>query len=363
MRIFLVILLSFFYAVFHCAVSAAAQDALSDAVREAVRKVSPRLVRIDTIGGYDSVGSGEQKELVNEGATTGVILDPQGHIITSSFNFLHDPSSILVRLPDGTLKVAKKIANDSNRMLTLLKIDVQGQPLKLEPFDGTKIKVRVGQYSIAVGRALSVEEANISLGIISGEYRIWGKAIQTDAKVSPGNYGGPLIDIQGRVLGILVPLSAMSDAVAGGAEMYDAGVGLAIPLHDVLESFGRLKSGQNLQSGYLGLGFKELATFTGPPILDNVIDNGPAWQAGIRKGDRVVKINDEPIDTAMQATMQLRIRYAGDKLRLHLQRTAKEPQENKEFFAEIKLLTADEMKKIVKENSEKDTELQEKNKP
>lgn len=339
----------FLFCIFYGTTIIAAENTLAQAVRDAVDRVSPRLVRIDTIGGFDSVSSAGQKELANEGATTGLLLDSQGHIITSSFNFLHDPSSILVRLPDKTLKVAKKVANDSNRMLTLLKIDVKDKPLELEPLDGAiQKKVRVGQYAVAVGWAFSVDEPNVSLGVISGEHRIWGKAMQTDAKVSPNNYGGPLLDIQGRILGILVPLSATSDAVAGGAEMYDAGVGLAIPIADVLQSYERLKSGQDLTPGHLGLGFSELGLFTGPAILDSVVANGPAAKAGIQKGDRIVKINDTPIDTAMQATIQIRTRYAGDTIRLNLQR----PGEDKNFIAEIKMITAAELRKIAKENKE-----------
>ena len=65
----------------------------------------------------------------------------------------------------------------------------------------------VGQWAIAVGRTYEQPEPNLSVGVISATNRIWSKAIQTDAKISPSNYGGPLIDIHGRVLGVLVPLS------------------------------------------------------------------------------------------------------------------------------------------------------------
>ena len=90
-------------------------------------------------------------------------------------------------------------------MLVLLKVESE-TPLPV-PTAVPRGEMQVGQWTVAVGRALSSDEINLSVGILSAVDRIWGKAIQTDAKISPSNYGGPLVDLQGRVLGILVPLS------------------------------------------------------------------------------------------------------------------------------------------------------------
>jgi len=290
-----------------------ANDSLAGAIRESVTKISPRLVRIDTIGGYDRVGG----ELANEGATTGLLMDAQGHILTSSFNFLHEPSSILVQFHDGTRKIAKIVATDDNRKLTLLKAEFSND--NVEPLDASPT-ARVGQYVVAVGRALSMEEPNISLGILSGENRIWGKAIQTDAKISPNNYGGPLLNLRGEVLGLCVPLSAMSDEMTAGAEMYDAGVGMAIPTADMLFSFEKLKEDKNLQPGVLGVGFGELALFTGPAIIDAIGKGSPAEKAGLQKGDRIVRIDGNAISSAMSATMEFRRKYAGDTIKITIRR-------------------------------------------
>ena len=78
----------------------------------------------------------------------------------------------------------------------------------------------------------TAHKPNISVGIVSAVNRIWGKAIQTDAKISPTNYGGPLVDIAGRVLGVLVPLSPMATDELAGVEWYDSGIGFAVPLDD-----------------------------------------------------------------------------------------------------------------------------------
>ncbi|MCL2305904.1 MAG: S1C family serine protease [Planctomycetaceae bacterium] len=292
-----------------------ANDPLADAIRESVSRVAPRLVRIDTIGGYEKIAG----EFANDGTTTGLLMDAQGHILTSSFNFIHEPSSILVRFHDGVRKIAKVVATDSSRKLTLLKVEVPEKNLALiEPM--SQPTLRIGQYVVAVGCALSIEEPNISLGILSGENRIWGKAIQTDAKISPNNYGGPLLNLRGEILGLCVPLSAMSDETTAGADMYDAGVGLVIPVADMLDSFERLKEGKNLESGLLGIGFGELALFVGPATIEEIAKDSPAAKAGLRKGDRIVRIDETAVDSAMDATIQSRRKYAGDTIKITILR-------------------------------------------
>ena len=290
-----------------------AEDSLAEAIREAVTKISSRLVRIDTIGGYDRIDG----EPANEGATTGLLMDAGGHILTSSFNFLHEPSTILVRRHDGVRKVAKIVATDSSRKLTLLQAEMTSDGIT--PLESPSAP-KIGQYVVAVGRALSMDEPNVSLGILSGENRIWGKAIQTDAKISPNNYGGPLVNLQGEILGLCVPLSAMSDETNAGAEMYDAGVGTAIPAADMLESFERLKNGQDLKAGVLGVAFNELMLFTGPAIIDAIAKNSPAEKAGLQKGDRIVRIDDAAVGSAMEATVKFRRKYAGDAVKITMVR-------------------------------------------
>ncbi len=108
----------------------------------------------------------------------------------------------------------------------------------------------IGQWAIALGRTLDPnadQPPSVSVGIISALDRIWGKAIQTDAKVSPTNYGGPLVDLDGRVQGVLVPASPRAEGETAGFEWYDSGIGFAIPLEDVNAVLPRLKEGKDLQ--------------------------------------------------------------------------------------------------------------------
>ena len=288
-------------------------------VPSAVKIVAPNLVRIETIGGHEKVGS----ELANEGTSTGILLDQEGYVLTGAFNFLHDPASILLVFSDGTKKVAKKIATDRLRMLTLLQAnDFNGgdiPPLMMR----SKASIRIGERCIAVGQVFSAEP-NIALGIISGKDRIWGKALQTDAAIGPNNYGGLLIDLAGNVLGIPVPLSMMSESVAAGAEWYDAGVGMAIPWEDAMVLLPKLKEGKDLLPGWFGFGFKENQTFIGEPVIAGIQPDSPAAQAGLKVGDRIVKIDDVSMPTALAVTLNVKSRYAGETLTIVFQRDGSE---------------------------------------
>ena len=270
----------------------------------------PYLVRIETIGGHEKVGS----EFANEGTSTGILLDREGYVITGAFNFLHDPTAIVLVFPDGTKKVAQKIATDYLRMLTLLKAnDFTGSELKQLPMR-SKASIKVGERCIAVGAVLNPAEPNVALGIISGKDRIWGKAIQTDAAIGPNNYGGLLMDLEGNVLGIPVPLSMVSRDLTAGAEMYDAGVGMAIPWEDMLVQLPRLKEGKDLLPGSAGFLFKDNQTFIGEPVITSVRPDSPADKAGLKVGDRIVQIDDIPMPTALGVAKNLRLRYTGETL-------------------------------------------------
>ncbi|MDP7252762.1 MAG: trypsin-like peptidase domain-containing protein, partial [Planctomycetota bacterium] len=160
---------------------------LQDAFQKAVESVAPSVVMIETAGGVDKVG----KVLKGQGPTTGVVISPEGYIATSAFNFVHKPSSILVTLKDDKRYPAKLVASDLTRQITVLKIDAKLQTSPAAPLS----ELKVGHWSLALGRTWGGELPAMSVGIISALHRVWGKAVQTDAKVSPANYGGPLIDI------------------------------------------------------------------------------------------------------------------------------------------------------------------------
>ena len=225
------------------------------AFRIAANKVLPSVVYIESFGGVAS-GQGGIGGIrrPGDGPTTGIVVSPDGYIITSTFNFIQKPPVITVQFRDGQRRVAKLVGRDNTRRICLLKVeDVSDLPV---PVYVPRSELNVGQWSISVGVGFGDKNPAISAGIISATSRIHGRAVQTDANTSPANYGGPLVDIDGRVIGICVPLSPQSQKEGSGVEWYDSGIGFAIPLHGAERVLTELKAGKTIQAGYLGVALK-----------------------------------------------------------------------------------------------------------
>ena len=291
------------------------------ALYDAAAKVAPYVVRIETIGGLEKVG----KVLTNMGPTSGVIVGEDGYIISSEFNFIQKPSSILVQLPSGKRKSAKVVSKDQSRKLVLLKIDVD-EPLNV-PEAAAKESIHVGEWAVTVGRTLPGEAFNMSVGIVSAKNRIWGRAIQTDANVSPANYGGALVDIEGKVIGVLAPLSPDSNAVVAGSEWYDSGIGFCIPFQDILDSLDRLKEG-DLNAGKLGVAMKGANAYADELIVALSRPKSPARDARIVKGDKILSINGVEVSSHAQMKHVLGPLLAGETVRIVYQRKGKTFEED-----------------------------------
>ncbi|MEX2026088.1 MAG: PDZ domain-containing protein, partial [Pirellulaceae bacterium] len=217
----------------------------------------------------------------------------------------------------GKRASADILATDHSRLLVLLKAhDVNDLPVpEIVPLAG----IQVGQWAIAVGRAFRADVPNVSVGIISATSRIAGRAIQTDAAVSMANYGGPLVDVQGRVLGVLVPMSPQEGDVAG-IEWYDSGIGFAVPLAAISSRIDEMKSGKDQFPGRLGVSLKAGNPFTTPAELAAARPNSPAGKAGLKKGDRIVAVEGIPVETQRELRLVLGPRYAGESVALKILR-------------------------------------------
>ena len=235
-------------------------------------------------------------------------------MLSSAFNFINQPTSILVGTPSGKRAAAQIVARDDSRMLVLLKVNTDERyPV---PEGLPRDQLQVGQTAIAVGRTYPGPAPNSAVGIISATNRIWGKAIQTDAKISPGNYGGPLIDPNGRVLGILVPLSPDAQGEVAGAEWYDGGIGFAVPLTEVLPHLEKMKRGEDLQPGVLGISLKPGNVFADPAVIGACHGNSPAAKAGLKKDDTIVELDGTPIVRQSQLKHALGRAYAGETVKV-----------------------------------------------
>jgi len=306
----------------HAQENDALNDKIEQAIKAAVNKVAPSVVQIITQGGAEQVVTNSSGQIFRKamGPTTGVIVSEDGYIISSSFNFVNNPTGILVAVPGRTDPiVAKKVAEDTSRMVTLLKIDAKGLPV---PVTAPQKDIVVGAWSIALGRTLDLRRdgpPSMSMGVISALGRIWGRAIQMDANVSPINYGGPIIDVQGRVQGIIVPASPRGEDETVGFEWYDSGIGFAIPMEDVQAVLPRLKTGKDLRKGLLGVAMKS-KDFSAAPEIGQISKDSAAERAGLKPGDIILEIDGKPVERMAQIQHALGPKYEGDKVTVKYKR-------------------------------------------
>ena len=284
------------------------------AFRIAADRVAPALVTIESFGGTSTVAGkigGIRQQ--GEGNTTGVMISPDGHVITSSFNFIEQPPVITVITSDGVRRVAKLLGRDDTRRICLLKVeDVEDMvvPEMISPDE-----IRVGQWAVSVGVGYGDTNPAISMGIISAKNRIGGRAIQTDANISPANYGGPLLDIEGRMIGICVPMSADSQNLASGVEWYDSGIGFAIPLVGLEGLIERLKDGRHIQRAFLGIQSEDIEDGEGVKITE-VVPNTAAAEGELKAGDVILRIDEHPVPNVAELRSILAKYYAGDEVEL-----------------------------------------------
>jgi len=303
--------------------SAAAQDDLLDreqqAMRAALDTVAPSVIQIQTVG-----GKGATATQLGQQTSSALVLSEDGFLVSSAYNFISEPSAILATLPSGTTMPAKLIATDHNRGVALLKVDL---PAGVEPLAVPEMapleSIRVGAWALAVGRMYETKQPNVSVGIISALDRVWSKAIQTDAKISPSNYGGPLVDIHGRVIGLLGPLSPHAEMGMSGTDWYDSGIGFAVPLSDIRAIVPRLKEGKDLHRGLMGISLEGRDLFSVKPKIIGVHPRGPADEAGLKENDIIVKAAGVPVINQAQLKHAVGPLYAGDQLALTVLRKEK----------------------------------------
>ena len=286
---------------------------LGGVIDRAVQKVATSIVTIETFGGYlkdkkkPSKKKKKKKKKKNEklgplrrpgflqaqGASTGIIISEDGWILTSRFVLNYDPQTIIVTLADGRKLTAEEYGEDHTRGLALLKVEAKGLPV---PEFVAQDAIKVGQWAFALGRTFGPKEPTVHAGIVSAVRRINGKAIQCDAYTSPANYGGPLIDLRGRILGLICPLSPKGDVA--GADWYDSGIGFAANLSGIDEVLAGMKEGTVYEKGVFGVRID--LTDLGPGAkISRVNRKSAAQHSGLKKGDSILTINGAKVRNPM----------------------------------------------------------------
>lgn len=247
---------------------------------------------------------------VPAGAGTGVVISEDGEVLTNA-HVVAGADSVVVTTSEGENLTAEVVAAAPRRDLALLRVESEGglTPLQM----GSSDDIEVGNPVVAIGNALGLDAADltVSVGIVSGKDRaitapqgLLSDLIQTDAAINPGNSGGPLLDAEGRVVGI-------NTAIAREAQ----NVGFAIAIDGALEVLDRMRQG--LPEPYLGVAVVEnseavarrigLSIDTGA-VVAYVEEGSPAADAGIRRFDVITAIGDRAVagpDDVISATLSL----------------------------------------------------------
>ncbi|MEO5975217.1 MAG: trypsin-like peptidase domain-containing protein [Ilumatobacteraceae bacterium] len=239
----------------------------------------------------DASGSGEA-------VGTGVVITSDGEILTNA-HVVADATSVRVRFAgESEPRVAEVLAMDPGNDLALIKINATGLIPVVFAQPGS---VRVGDSVVAIGYALALDGGpTVSTGIVSAMKRTiitesgaLNGLIQTDAAISSGNSGGPLVNLRGEVIGINTAV-ARSDATSAANN-----IGFSISVDEVLPEIDQLRllaSGGVRQEGFLGVGLSGRSDGGQGAIITSVQANSPASIAGIKEGDIVLSVDGEPID-------------------------------------------------------------------
>ncbi|MBY0587617.1 PDZ domain-containing protein [bacterium] len=285
-------------------------DDLGPVAREALTAVRPALARVEVTA---RDGSGMV-------AQTAVRVGQAGEWVTTLWGLDPEPAAILVEWGKGIRLPAQIIGRDRRRSIALLRVrlpsdDSQGWT---SPAAVPVREMRVGQWAFAVGQ-IWPENPSISAGILSATERVWGRAIQIDAKTSALNYGGPVIDRAGRVLGIITPLDPLGQRSTSSPSIYDSGVGFAVPLEQILADLPRLRQG-DIFAGESGISFSTPGQFLEPALIARIAWRSPADQAGLRPGDIIIRVGQNSILRQGEFGHAMGNASAGDPVKLSVRR-------------------------------------------
>ncbi len=315
-------------------------DAAGDntTIIDVVKAVSPSVVTINVTTGTPlsqgpNQGNGPQG-FVQQGTGSGVIIDPSGLILTNH-HVVQDASTVSVVLSDGRTFDGTVAGIDTYTDLAFVKIDATGLPAAQL---GDSSALQLGQLAIAMGDPLGQFPGSVTSGIVSGLDRTVVVAdqtgqnanrlshlIQTDAAINPGNSGGPLLDGDGKVIGI-------DTAEAGSAQ----GIGFAIPIDLAKPIITQVLAGKDIARPWIGIYYLPLdaqvakdnnlkveagawihaAAAADGTTTDPIVKDGPAAKASLKDGDVITAIDGQTIDAEHPLDLVLLTHAPGDKVTL-----------------------------------------------
>jgi S1-C subfamily serine protease len=282
--------------------------------REIYRRRAPGVVFIQaqtlrTDPSPFDVYGGEQP---SESTGSGFVIDEDGLILTNA-HVVEAATEIRVTFSDSHTVSATPVGKDADTDLALLRVESDGeslQPLEL----GDSSTVQVGDPTVAIGNPFGLERT-LTTGVVSAlQRRLTAPSgfaiedvIQTDAALNPGNSGGPLLDANGRVIGINSQIATGGEGSSGGS----VGIGFAVPVNTAKEVIPQLETAGHVERAYLGI---EGATAPDGVHVEAVQDGSPAAAAGVRVGDTLERLGGTPVRTMDDVSDVLAAHAPGDVL-------------------------------------------------
>ena len=283
--------------------------------RDLAKRLSPAVVNVQMTKSVRSAGAGSPFDMFfgprrspgmgpeheQQGQGTGFIIHSDGLILTNN-HVVEGADEVKVTLLDERSFIARVVGVDPATDVALLDIDATG--LTVAPL-GNSDRLEVGEWVMAIGNPFGLTHT-VTTGIVSAKSRRdvnpdgrlrYSDFIQTDASINPGNSGGPLFNVSGEVIGI-------NSAILGRT---NAGVGFAVPVNIAKELLPALKAHGRPQRSWIGIGIQdvtpELAKAFGVDgahgaLVNHVQEGGPGYEAGLRRGDVIVRFNDKEIRSA-----------------------------------------------------------------
>lgn len=276
-------------------------------------------------------GNGMPREREQQGSGSGVIIRPDGYIVTAN-HVVAGATKVEVTLSNNKTYEAQIVGTDSATDVALLKIDATGLPSI--PF-GDSDNLRLGEWVLAIGSPLGEElRGTITAGIVSakgrsmpsndGQFKI-ESFIQTDAAVNPGNSGGALVNKLGELVGINTAIVSQTGAYSGYS--------FAVPVNIVKKIVGDLIDFGSVKRAKLGVTMgtvndeiaKELKLSETKGVYISEVSKGSAAdKAGLKKADVIMSIDDTDIPTASALQAKVNSFHPGDKATVHFIREGKE---------------------------------------
>ena len=255
---------------------------------------------------------------------SGFIISPDGYILTNN-HMVGDAETVTVQLADGQKVTAKIIGADPETDVAVIKIDREDLPYIELANSGT---LEVGEWVIAIGNPYGLSHT-VTAGIVSakGRSRIgvadYEDFIQTDAAINFGNSGGPLLNLDGKAVGI-------NTAIIGPGG--NVGIGLAIPSNMAKDIYAQLKESGEVVRGFLGVQGNDVEPGMGEyfglnddkgVVIVTVVEDSAAEKAGVRPDDVVVELEDQPVSDWNEFRNRIAMYKPGSKVRLVVIRDGK----------------------------------------